>query len=290
MPIWLRMWSQPVGPTAGVLSSFVRISKSALRIEMMRVAMPSMSDFHSAKSLGSLRMSDTCVRQCLSYIAHGSTHDSSAIGGGVGDLRSLQQVQLALETLRSALAVACVTCHHVERSDALPVQARVLGKRLAHEERHVALDKVSHRPRVRLEVARGKALVRTVEEGVVTLGDKDVGNLLPLLLGGVDAGGVVRARVQEEHGLVGRGAEEGEVRGEGEANRRRVVVRVFDRGAANIGKDGLVVRPRRVRDVDDLVLGRLARPGTVEALEEESAQMVRARARNALDPGSSASA
>ncbi|KAI3483212.1 hypothetical protein L1887_53992 [Cichorium endivia] len=55
---------------------------------------------------------------------------------------------------------------------------------------------------VAVEVARGEALVCTVEEGKVALLDKDVGDLLPLLLRRVDTGGVVRARVQKEDALV----------------------------------------------------------------------------------------
>lgn len=188
-------------------------------------------------------MRETCVRKGVSAASgrREGTHDTSAEGRRVGDLAALEHAELTRKSLRSSFAFSSVLRDDVECPDALSVQSRVLGETLAHEERHASLDKVPHRPRVVLQIARREALVRAVEEGVVLLGEEDVGNFLPLLACRVDTGGVVRAGVEEEDGLGRGGAEEGEVGVEGEADRLGVVIGVVDRRAADVGKDGFVV-------------------------------------------------
>lgn len=78
-------------------------------------------------------------------------------------------------------------------ADALGVQAQVLRVRLAHKALEALVDEEARGKGVLIEGARRKALVRDVEEGDVLLLDAEVCDLVPLLLGRVDARGVVRA-------------------------------------------------------------------------------------------------
>ena len=71
--------------------------------------------------------------------------------------------------------------------------------------------------------------------------DEDLGDFGPLGSGWVYAGRIVGAGVEEDDGLERGGAEEGEVGGESESDRFRVVVGVFDRRAADVGEDGFVI-------------------------------------------------
>lgn len=137
------------------------------------------------------------------------------------------------------------------------------------------LDKVADGKGVRIDVAARKSLVRHVEEGIVALSLDDGLDLLPLLDGGVDAGGVVRARVEQEHGPLGRGLDVGDQALKVEADGVLVVVAVLLDLQAGVGEDGAVVRPRRVRDVD--VLGP-----RVEAGEEGGADPQGTGARDGL--------
>lgn len=162
----------------------------------------------------------------------------------VRDLLPLQDQQLRPDPVRAAFRVARVRRDNVERADPLAVQPRVLGVRLAYEQGDRLGDKLTDRPRVVVEVAGREPLVRAVEKGKVLLLLEDLGNLFPLLARRVDAGRVVRARVQEEDGLFRRFPEKVEERRQVEADRFRVVVRVIDRGQADAVEDGLVVRWR----------------------------------------------
>ena len=67
-----------------------------------------------------------------------------------------------------------------------------LGKRLAEEDLVALLDKVPDGKGVFEDITRGETLVGHVKEGEVFLLLEQVGELFPLCLGGVDAGGVLR--------------------------------------------------------------------------------------------------
>ena len=79
------------------------------------------------------------------------------------------------------------------RADTLTVKTKVLSERLAEKDLVALLNEVADGEGVAVDVARGEALVGHVEEGEVLLGLDDLGELLPLLLGGVDTGGVLHA-------------------------------------------------------------------------------------------------
>lgn len=126
------------------------------------------------------------------------------------------------------------------------------------------LNKVADGKGILVNVATGKALVGHVEESKVVHLLGDLGKLLPLLGGRVNAGRVVSASVQEEDAALGGGLHVGNHALKVEANSILVVVAVLLDLEAGVGEDGLVVGPRGGRDENLLVTG-------VEALEESGA-------------------
>jgi hypothetical protein len=167
---------------------------------------------------------------------------------------------------------------------------------------HIAIQEVNTKTK-RQKQPDSTHLVRAIKERKVTLRKEDRGNLLPLLPSGIHTRRVVGARVKEEDGLRRGRTEEGEEGGESETDGCGVVVGVVLRRAADVGEDGLVVScgvgyrkfpseggvrsgeptPRRIADVDDLVCLGLARPGTIESLEERCSIMVRPSSRDRLN-------
>ena len=139
-------------------------------------------------------------------------------------------------------------------------------------------DKMAHGEGVLVGVTASEALVGHVEESVVALLLDDVADLLPLLLGRVDAGGVVGAGVEEEDAALRGSLDVCEHTSEVKTDSVLVVVAVLFDGEAGIAEDGLVVGPGGGGDVDLLVAG-------VEALEEGGANAEGAGARNGLGDG-----
>lgn len=86
-----------------------------------------------------------------------------------------------------------VLADNVDGADALGVQAKILGVRLADKDLQPLLNEEPWRPRILLQGASGKALVCHIKEGNMALGDAQVSNFAPLLLGWVNAGWVVCA-------------------------------------------------------------------------------------------------
>ena len=125
-----------------------------------------------------------------------------------------------------------------------------LGERLRERELVAILEELGHRRAVAHEVARREALVRAVEDREELLLLHEGAELRPLLGRGVDASGVVRARVQQEEGALGRGVDVLHHAGEVEAARRRIVVAELDLLDAGVAPDVVVVGPRRRGDVD----------------------------------------
>lgn len=65
------------------------------------------------------------------------------------------------------------------------------------------LDEVADGESVLVSVTTGKALVGHVEEGVVAVLLDNVAQSAPLVLGGVDTSGVVRASVEKDNAALG---------------------------------------------------------------------------------------
>lgn len=143
------------------------------------------------------------------------------------------------------------------------------------------LNEVADSKGILVNVATGKTLVSHVEEGKVALLLGDLGDLLPLLLRGVNASGVVSAGVEEEDAALGGGLDVGDHALKVEADGVLVVVAVLLNLEAGVGEDGLVVGPGRGGDVNLLLAG-------VEAGEEVGANAEGASAGDGLGDGQAA--
>ena len=204
--------------------------------------------------------------------------DAGAVGRGVGDLGALEDGELGRDVGGRGGGVGAGGGHKVERAGALAVEAEVLGEGLGDAQLEALVDEVADGPGVADEVARGEALVGAVEEGEEAAGAHDGGDLFPLVLGEVDAGGVVRAGVEEDDGAGGGGVEGAEHAGEVEAFGLGVEVGVVGEGEADVGEDLVVVGPGRVGEVE-LGAGSLG----VEFGEEEGAEVDGAGAGDGLE-------
>lgn len=156
----------------------------------------------------------------------------------------------------------------MEGAGALAVQAEVLGEGLRDAEFEAEGDEVADGPGVVGEGAGGEALVGAVEEGEEFSRLHDRGDLFPLGLRGVDAGGVVGAGVEEDDAAGGSGGEGGEHGGEIEHFCRRVEVGVVGEGEGDVGEYLVVIGPGGGRDIDGLVGG-----AGEEFAEEEGAEV-----------------
>lgn len=137
---------------------------------------------------------------------------------------------------------------------------------------------MTERKGVLVGVAAGKALVGHVEEGEVVAILDSLGDLDPLLLGRVNAGGVVGASMEQDNAALGHGLDVGDHAIEVEANGVLVVVAVLLDLQAGVLEDSIVVRPRGVGDVDGLCAG-------VVTLEEGATNAQSTGARDGLSDG-----
>lgn len=154
----------------------------------------------------------------------------------------------------------------------------VLGERLAEENLVALLDEVADSEGITVGITAGKALVGHVEEGNVAEFLEDLGELSPLVLAGVNTGGVVSAGVEQDGAAGGSVLEVFNQSIEVEANGLLVVVAVVDRGDASILEDGLVVGPGRSGNADLLL-------AAVPALEELGTDTESTSSRNGLGDG-----
>ena len=136
-------------------------------------------------------------------VVQDATGDVGSIGRGVGDFRPLQGGQLGGDVGRGRDGIRTGGGDEMKGSRALAIQAEVLGERLGDTQLEALVDEIANRPRVADQIARGEPLVRAVEEGEVVALPHRLGDLLPLLLGGIHAGRVVGARMEQDHGAGG---------------------------------------------------------------------------------------
>lgn len=209
--------------------------------------------------------------------------DAGAVDGRIANLGALQDGQLrshagdglARRGLRGATGGRG---HEVEAAGTLAIEAEVFGEGLGDNELEALLDEIADGARVTVEISRSKTLVGGVEEGKVVLLADHLGDLAPLLLGGVDAGGVVGAGMEKDDTTVWGGGDGSLHAVDIEAFCLLVKVRVGGDGHAHVGEDLIVVGPCWVGEVDSAVAG-------VEPVEEEGAQVASASAGNGLDTG-----
>lgn len=178
-----------------------------------------------------------------------------AVRGRVADLAALQDGKLGSDPADGVLGVCARPGHEVECTGPFAVKPEVFGEGLRDAKLEALPNEVADGPGVVLEIARRKALVSAVEEGKVLLGANDGCELFPLLPGGVHAGGVVRAGMQEHDttlwGLLNGGLHAGEVKTLGLGGEVGVS---FD-GEVNVGEDLVVVRPCWRGEINGLVGG-----------------------------------
>lgn len=154
----------------------------------------------------------------------------------------------------------------------------VLSERLREADVVPLLDEVAHGKRVLVNVARREPLVRHVKEREVPRLLDGLGDLLPLLLRGVHTGGVMRASMEQEDAPLGRLLDVLHHALKVEPDGLLVVVPVLLDVQAGLREDGVVVGPRRVRDVDVLGAG-------VEGAQEGGGDAQGAGARDGLGDG-----
>lgn len=151
----------------------------------------------------------------------------------------------------------------------------VLGETLAQSNVVALLDEVARSEGIQVSVTAGEALVGHVEEGEVALLLDDIADLAPLLLGGVNTGGVVSASVEQDDAVLGSGLDIGDQALKVQTNGVLVVVAVLLDLKARVLEDGVVVGPAGVGEVDLLRVG-------VEALEERTTDAQGTSAGNGL--------
>jgi hypothetical protein len=127
-------------------------------------------------------------------VAEDRARDARAVQRRVGVHRPDHDLQLALD----ARALLGVRGDERERTDALAVETHVLRERLAERDLVTLAHEVAWGERIVCDVAGREALVGHVEEGEVLLVLEERGELLPLVVRRVDAGRVVRTRMQED--------------------------------------------------------------------------------------------
>lgn len=194
------------------------------------------------------------------------TRNSGTIGRRVGDLRALQNGQLTRDVGIGLFTVRTRRRDKVERASSLTVQTEVLSEGLGDAQFETLVYEVADSPSVADQIARGETLVRGVEEGEVVLFFHDGCDLFPLVLGRVDAGGVVGAGVEEDDRAGRRCLQRLEHTGEIEAFGLFGEVGVGGQLEADVCEDLVVVGPCWVREVDGGFGGL-----RVEFREEEAA-------------------
>jgi hypothetical protein len=125
------------------------------------------------------------------------------------------------------------------------------------------LDEVSRGESITVRVTTGKALVGHIEESEVALLFHDIANLAPLVLGGINTGGVVSTGVQQDDAVVGSGLDVSDEALEVKANSVLVVVTVGRDLHSGVLEDGGMVGPAGSGKVDLLSV-------RVEALQEST--------------------
>lgn len=214
------------------------------------------------------------------WVVEDEACDAGAVGGGVADFAALEDGELRGDSADCVFRVGARSGDEVEGARAFAVEAEVLGEGLGDAEFEALVDEVADGPGVVFEVARCETLVGAVEEGEVAFGADDFGDVGPLGAGGVHAGGVVGAGVEEDDAALGGGFDGGAHAVVVEALGLRGEVGVGFYGEVDVGEDLVVVGPCWGGEVDGLVVGAL-----VELGEEEAAEVDGAGAGDGLEAG-----
>ena len=128
----------------------------------------------------------------------------------------------------------------------------VLSERLCKAGTEALLDEMTERKGVLVGIAGSEALVGHVKEGVVVTLLDSLSNLQPLLLGRVNAGGIVSTGVKQHDAVLGHGLDIGDHAIKVKADGVLVVVPVLLNLEARVLEHSRMVRPRWGGDVDGL--------------------------------------
>lgn len=206
--------------------------------------------------------------------------DTCAVGGRVADFASLQDGELRGYSPNCVLGVWAGAGDEMERTCSFSIESKVFGKGLCDAKFEALVDEVADGPGVVFEISRSETLVCAIEEGEVVPGSEDFCELGPLGAGGVYAGGVVGARVEEDDASFGGLFDGGTHAFEVEAFGLGGEVGVGFYGEVDVGEDLVVVGPCWGGEVDGLIIGTLEEFG-----EEEGAEVDGAGARDGLKAG-----
>ena len=199
-------------------------------------------------------------------IVQDGADDASAVQRRVGNLGPLQNCELGSHAGDGGACLRTRGSDGVEDTGTLTVEAKVLGKTLGDQQLKALLDKITDGGSVTRKAARSETLVGRVKEGEVVLLADDLGELLPLVQGRVDASRVMGARVQQDDGALGRSLDGRLHAFKVEPLGLLIEVRVLLGGDTYIAENLVMIRPGRVGDVDGAV-------ALEESSEEEGAEM-----------------
>jgi hypothetical protein len=171
-------------------------------------------------------------------VVQDQSHQLRAISWGVPDLAKSEGGEATVNLTRDL----CRRDDDMKGTNALAVQTSVLGETLADQQRDAASDEFPDSPSIPVQIAAGKTLIGTVEEGVVTLPYHHVRNPAPLFPGRIYAGRVVSTGVEEEDGTVWSVGEGGEEFVVSEAGSLGIVVLVSQRINSDVLEDSGMVR------------------------------------------------
>lgn len=181
-------------------------------------------------------------------VAENSIGDACTVDGRVGVHGANDDLKLTV----NAGLLLCVGSGQRERADALAVETHVFGEGLAESNLVALLDEVADGKGVLDGGAGSKALVSHIEEGEELLLIANVGDCGPLLLGGVNASGVVGTGVEEDNGALGSSLQVSLETLKVEADGRLVEISVAANLESGITEDGDVVSPCGGGEIDCL--------------------------------------
>ncbi len=137
------------------------------------------------------------------WIVEDETGDAGAVGRRVADFTALENSELRCDPPNGFFGVGAGASDEMESSRSFTVKTEVFGKGLRDTEFKSLCNEITDGPCVVFEISRGETLVCAVEEWEVGFGADDFGDVGPLVMGEVDAGGVVGAGVEEDDAAFG---------------------------------------------------------------------------------------
>jgi len=124
-------------------------------------------------------------------------HNPGSVSWRIAHHGSDDQRHLALDVVH----IASVGRHDGQVARPLVVQPKVLAEGLGAEQLESFRDKEPDGPGIRVETSGGESLIGAVKEREQLVRTTNLRDLLPLVLGWVDASGVVCACVEDDDGL-----------------------------------------------------------------------------------------